>query len=143
MGGLVGTPQYARQLAALEALQIYAPLGHGLGLRPLCAQLEDRCFQVCYCSVMHSLFHKLCCIREQCLESCLKHSITFGNCMRPCVFHASLPAISGMFLTSALQQGANTMPHMWRSAKNRLYINVLYSGFTTRCYWFVAFALHL
>lgn len=49
MGNLVGTPLYARQLAALEALQIYAPLGHGLGLRPLCAQLEDRCFQVCSC----------------------------------------------------------------------------------------------
>lgn len=48
MGNLVGTPLYARQLAALEALQIYAPLGHGLGLRPLCAQLEDRCFQVCF-----------------------------------------------------------------------------------------------
>ncbi len=47
MGTLVGTPLYARQLAALEALQIYAPMGHGLGLRPLCAQLEDRCFQVC------------------------------------------------------------------------------------------------
>lgn len=56
MGSLMGTPQYARQLAALEALQIYAPLGHGLGLRPLCAQLEDRCFQVCSCSVMQSLF---------------------------------------------------------------------------------------
>lgn len=41
----LGTPLYARQLAALEALQIYAPLGHGLGLRALCAQLEDRCFQ--------------------------------------------------------------------------------------------------
>ncbi len=47
MGTLLGTPLYARQLAALEALQIYAPLGHGLGLRALCAQLEDRCFQVC------------------------------------------------------------------------------------------------
>ena len=46
----VGTPLYARQLAALEALQIYAPLGHGLGLRPLCAQLEDRCFQVRLCN---------------------------------------------------------------------------------------------
>ncbi|KAL0049608.1 hypothetical protein WJX82_005847 [Trebouxia sp. C0006] len=45
MGTLLGTPLYARQLAALEALQIYAPLGHGLGLRALCAQLEDRCFQ--------------------------------------------------------------------------------------------------
>ena len=46
MGSPIGTPLYARQLAALEALQIYAPLGHGLGLRPLCAQLEDKCFQV-------------------------------------------------------------------------------------------------
>ncbi|KAL0024788.1 hypothetical protein WJX79_007329 [Trebouxia sp. C0005] len=45
MGTRLGTPLYARQLAALEALQIYAPLGHGLGLRALCAQLEDRCFQ--------------------------------------------------------------------------------------------------
>ncbi len=54
MGTLLGTPLYARQLAALEALQIYAPLGHGLGLRALCAQLEDRCFQVrhlaCLCT---------------------------------------------------------------------------------------------
>lgn len=40
------TQPYARQLAALEGLQIYAPLGQGLGLRNLCAQLEDRCFQV-------------------------------------------------------------------------------------------------
>ncbi|KAL0022060.1 hypothetical protein WJX77_011849 [Trebouxia sp. C0004] len=45
MASPLGTPLYARQLAALEALQIYAPLGHGLGLRALCAQLEDRCFQ--------------------------------------------------------------------------------------------------
>lgn len=46
MHDLAATPPYARQLAALEGLQIYAPLGHGLGLRTLCAQLEDRCFQV-------------------------------------------------------------------------------------------------
>ena len=46
MRNMVGVPMYARQLAALEALQIYGPLGHGLGLRHLCAQLEDRCFQV-------------------------------------------------------------------------------------------------
>jgi len=56
MGTPLGTPLYARQLAALEALQIYAPLGHGLGLRALCAQLEDRCFQVwhllCLCTAL-------------------------------------------------------------------------------------------
>ena len=46
MQQLVGTPLYARQLLALEALQIYGPLGHGLGLRALSAQLEDSSFQV-------------------------------------------------------------------------------------------------
>ena len=46
MNRLVGTPLWARQLAALEALQIYAPLGHGLGLRALSSQLEDSSFQV-------------------------------------------------------------------------------------------------
>ena len=35
-----------RQVAALEALQIYAPLGHALGMGRLTAQLEDCCFQV-------------------------------------------------------------------------------------------------
>ncbi len=28
------------------AAQIYAPIGHALGLGPLSAELEDRCFQV-------------------------------------------------------------------------------------------------
>ncbi len=27
-------------------MQIYAPIGHALGLGPLSAELEDRCFQV-------------------------------------------------------------------------------------------------
>ena len=66
MGTRLGTPLYARQLAALEALQIYAPLGHGLGLRALCAQLEDRCFQVwhmpCLCTAPAS-WHQNCCLR--------------------------------------------------------------------------------
>ena len=58
MHDLAASPPYAQQLAALEGLQIYAPLGHGLGLRTLCAQLEDRCFQVCrrtstHCAVGH------------------------------------------------------------------------------------------
>ena len=39
-------PQWARQMAALEALQIYSPLGHALGLRSISAAMEDRCFQV-------------------------------------------------------------------------------------------------
>ncbi|KAK9868152.1 hypothetical protein WJX84_011061 [Apatococcus fuscideae] len=38
-------PQWARQMAALEALQIYSPLGHALGLRSISAAMEDRCFQ--------------------------------------------------------------------------------------------------
>lgn len=33
-------------MAALEALQIYAPMGHALGMGQLTAQLEDCCFQV-------------------------------------------------------------------------------------------------
>ncbi len=42
-------PVYQRQLLALEALQVYAPLGHALGLGPVCAGMEDLCFQVCMC----------------------------------------------------------------------------------------------
>lgn len=41
-----GEPLYARQLAALEALQVYAPMGHALGLAAVSAELEDCCFQV-------------------------------------------------------------------------------------------------
>ena len=44
---LAAGEQWQRQLAALEALQIYAPMGHALGLQALCSGLEDRCFQVC------------------------------------------------------------------------------------------------
>ena len=40
------TEKWQRQLAALEALQIFAPMGHALGLSGICAELEDRCFQV-------------------------------------------------------------------------------------------------
>lgn len=39
-------PLYEQQLAALEALQVYAPLGHALGLGPVSAQMEDLCFKV-------------------------------------------------------------------------------------------------
>ena len=35
----------ARQIAALEALQLYGPLGHALGMGPVAAELEDACFQ--------------------------------------------------------------------------------------------------
>ena len=43
---LAAGEQWQRQLAALEALQIYAPMGHALGLQALCSGLEDCCFQV-------------------------------------------------------------------------------------------------
>ena len=39
-------PLYERQLLALEALQVYAPMGHALGLDAASAELEDCCFQV-------------------------------------------------------------------------------------------------
>jgi hypothetical protein len=39
-------PSYEQQVCALEALQMYAPMGHALGLSAVAAQLEDRCFQV-------------------------------------------------------------------------------------------------
>ncbi len=42
---LAGAEQWQRQLAALEALQIFAPMGHALGLASVSAELEDRCFQ--------------------------------------------------------------------------------------------------
>ncbi|BDA46038.1 probable GTP diphosphokinase CRSH, chloroplastic at N-terminal half [Coccomyxa sp. Obi] len=42
---LGGAEQWQRQLAALEALQIFAPMGHALGLVSISAELEDRCFQ--------------------------------------------------------------------------------------------------
>ncbi len=41
-----GLPSYQQQMCALEALQMYAPMGHALGLTSVAAQLEDRCFQV-------------------------------------------------------------------------------------------------
>ena len=34
-----------RQVVALEALQLYAPMGHALGLGPLSTSIEDICFQ--------------------------------------------------------------------------------------------------
>ena len=39
------SPAAARQVAALEALQLYGPLGHALGMGPVAAELEDACFQ--------------------------------------------------------------------------------------------------
>ena len=42
----LAVPRYERQVAALEALQIYAPMGHALGMLRLTAELEDCCFQV-------------------------------------------------------------------------------------------------
>ena len=44
---LGGMPQWRRQLMALEALQIYAPLGHALGLKTVSAEMEDRSFKAC------------------------------------------------------------------------------------------------
>ena len=35
-------------MAALEGLQIFAPLGHALGLKAAASGLEDRCFQVLF-----------------------------------------------------------------------------------------------
>ena len=35
-----------RQIMALEALQIFAPLGHALGLGSISSQMEDICFKV-------------------------------------------------------------------------------------------------
>jgi hypothetical protein len=45
-GAGAAAPRYERQVAALEALQIYAPMGHALGMGRLAAELEDACFQV-------------------------------------------------------------------------------------------------
>ena len=39
-------PPYERHVFALEALQMYAPMGHALGLSAVASQLEDGCFQV-------------------------------------------------------------------------------------------------
>ena len=39
------SPAAARQIAALESLQLYGPLGHALGMGPVAAELEDACFQ--------------------------------------------------------------------------------------------------
>ncbi|KAL4856897.1 putative GTP diphosphokinase CRSH1 [Chlorella vulgaris] len=41
-------PSYEQQVCALEALQMYAPMGHALGLSAVAAQLEDRCFQILF-----------------------------------------------------------------------------------------------
>lgn len=40
------TPSHDLHVAALEALQIYAPMGHALGMGVVSAELEDRCFRV-------------------------------------------------------------------------------------------------
>ena len=37
---------YKRQLTAIEALQIYVPLAHALGMAATAAEMEDRCFKV-------------------------------------------------------------------------------------------------
>jgi GTP pyrophosphokinase len=52
-GALVGAaclaaPVHERQAAALEGLQIYAPLGHALGMGRVSARLEDACFQALF-----------------------------------------------------------------------------------------------
>jgi (p)ppGpp synthase/HD superfamily hydrolase len=39
-------PLYARQIQALECLQIYAPMGHAVGVGSLAGKLEDLCFKV-------------------------------------------------------------------------------------------------
>lgn len=39
-------PLYARQICALECLQIYAPMGHAVGVGSLAGRLEDLCFKV-------------------------------------------------------------------------------------------------
>jgi (p)ppGpp synthase/HD superfamily hydrolase len=39
-------PQYQQQLLAMEALTIYCPLGHALGLGVCAAGLEDAAFKV-------------------------------------------------------------------------------------------------
>jgi len=41
-------PVYERQALALEALQVYAPLGHALGLGAVSAAMEDLCFQALF-----------------------------------------------------------------------------------------------
>jgi hypothetical protein len=41
---LAALPAYEAQLVALEALQVYAPLAHALGLGPLAAAMEDAAF---------------------------------------------------------------------------------------------------
>ena len=42
---MAGLPLYEQQLVALECLQIYAPLGHALGLGTISALMEDTCFK--------------------------------------------------------------------------------------------------
>jgi (p)ppGpp synthase/HD superfamily hydrolase len=46
MAHVRGLPVYEQQLVALEALQVFAPLAHALGLGALGAQMEDAAFQV-------------------------------------------------------------------------------------------------
>jgi len=41
-------PLYQQQLLALECLQIYAPLGHAIGVGSLAGKLEDMCFKVLF-----------------------------------------------------------------------------------------------
>mmetsp|Transcript_30964 Transcript_30964/g.68597 ORF Transcript_30964/g.68597 Transcript_30964/m.68597 type:complete len:668 (+) Transcript_30964:195-2198(+) len=41
-------PYYEQQIIALEALQVYAPLGHALGIGAISARIEDLCFKVLF-----------------------------------------------------------------------------------------------
>uniref|UniRef100_A0A061S4L3 Gtp pyrophosphokinase n=1 Tax=Tetraselmis sp. GSL018 TaxID=582737 RepID=A0A061S4L3_9CHLO len=41
-------PLYQQQLEALECLQVYAPLGHAIGVGKLSAGLEDMCFRILF-----------------------------------------------------------------------------------------------
>lgn len=81
-------PSYEAQVAALEALQMYAPMGHALGLSAVASQLEDRCFQVGWASCV-------CCTR---CRAALRACVPAGHVHTCCTVcrsscHASKPCL--------------------------------------------------
>jgi hypothetical protein len=47
--GWAAAPHHQQQLLAMEALTIFCPVGHALGLGVCAAGLEDAAFKVCVC----------------------------------------------------------------------------------------------
>jgi hypothetical protein len=118
-GGLASAEQWQRQLLALEALQIFAPMGHALGLTSLSAELEDRCFQVsdaqaCMPVPCHArqVLHCACSVKNTGLSTLVwKNGVT---CMVTCMWwccRSCFRAHMRRQLSGCLGRGQHTRTH--------------------------------